>query len=114
MSVSNVDTVRSHAQALLALAQLLDHVENSRAGFNADQYQVIVARLKAKLAEPAPEDVLQAVFRVSPSAALLYENLYYEHAGLSRSSLASSVESERLAVQEIDRISRGSRSDRAT
>jgi hypothetical protein len=113
MSVSNVDTVRSHAQALLALAQLLDHVENSRAGFNADQYQVIVARLKDKLAEPAPEGVLQAVFGISPSAAMIYENMNYEQAGLSRSSLEQSVESERLAVQEIDRISRESRAGRA-
>ncbi|MEY2689992.1 MAG: hypothetical protein RL375_4192 [Pseudomonadota bacterium] len=105
MSVSNIDTARSHGQALLALAQLLDRVENSQAGFHADQYQVIVARLKAALAEPAPQEVLQAVFKVSPSAAVLYENMHYELAGLSRSSLERSVESERLARQEITRIS---------
>ncbi len=109
MSVSNVDTVRSHAQALLSLARLLDHVENSRAGFNADQYQVIVARLKVLLAEPAPEDVLQAVFKLSPSAALMYENMFYEQAGLSSSSLEQSIESEQLAVQAITRIAQASR-----
>ncbi|HJV94793.1 MAG TPA: hypothetical protein VJ608_02100 [Albitalea sp.] len=91
---------------MIALAHLLERFERSTAAVSADQYQLIVSRLKAALSQELPDDALQAVLNAHPAAADLYENMHYEHSGLSRSSLERSISSEILAAQVIARASK--------
>ena len=109
MSASNLDSVRTRLETVIALAHLLERFERSAATVSADQYQLIVSRLKAALLEDLPDDALQAVLNAHPAAAELYENMHYEHSGLSRSSLDRSISSEMLAAQVLARLSKGSR-----
>jgi hypothetical protein len=109
VSTPNVDSTKSTLETAMALARILERVEHSAATVNADQYQVIVARLKSALSEDLPEDALRAVLGAHPSAAELYENMHYVHSGLSRASLERSVSSEMLATQVLARVARASR-----
>jgi hypothetical protein len=110
VSTPNVDSIKSSLQTVIALARILERVEHSAAAVNADQYQVIVARLKSALTEGLPEDALQAVLGAYPSTAELYENMHYVHSGLSRASLERSVSSEMLATRVLARAARGASS----
>jgi len=107
VSTPNVDSAKSRLETVIAFARILEHVERSAAAVDADQYQVIVARLKSALSEDLPQDVLRAVLGAHPSAAELYENMHYVHSGLSRASLERSVTSEMLASQVLARAARG-------
>jgi len=102
----------SHAQfeAAIALAQILERVERGVEPVNADQYQVLVARLKAALSEELPEPALNAILGALPAAAEVYENMHYQLSGLSRSSLERSVSSEMLAAKLLARVSQASKS----
>lgn len=106
MSASNAASVRTRLETVIALAHLLERFERSTAAVSADQYQLIVSRLKAALSQELPDDALQAVLNAHPAAADLYENMHYEHSGLSRSSLERSISSEILAAQVIARASK--------
>jgi hypothetical protein len=64
-----------------------------------------VARLQQILSAPLPEAALAAVLRSYPSAAEVFENLNYAHAGLSCASLECRVLSEVLAARLIQRVS---------
>jgi len=108
VSRPNIDSTKSRLESVMALARILERVEHS-ASVNADQYQVIVARLKSALSEDLPEDALRAVLGAHPSAAELYENMHYVHSGLSRASLERSVSSEMLATQLLARVARAAR-----
>src|SRR3989442_3391403 len=110
MSASNVDSIRSRLETVIALAHLLERFERSAAAVHAGHYQVLVSRLKAALSEDLPDDALQAVLNAHPAAAELYENLHYAHSGLSRSSLERSVSSEKLAAELLTRIAKRARS----
>lgn len=77
MSADSAASIRSRAQVILALAGILEHLDAST-GVNADQYQVVVARLKAALLEPMPAVVLDAVLSGRPAAQTLYENIREE------------------------------------
>jgi hemoglobin-like flavoprotein len=113
MSASNVHSVRTRLEVVIALAHLLERFERSAAAVSADQYRMVVSRLKAALSEPLPEDALQAILNAHPAAAELYENMHYEHAGLSRSTLERSISSEMLAAQVLARLARGSKTSSA-
>ncbi|MEY8877599.1 MAG: hypothetical protein AB9M60_13895 [Leptothrix sp. (in: b-proteobacteria)] len=103
---SSAESVRSNAQAVLALAGLLERIENSPIHVDAAQYQAVVSKLKAALHEPLPGMVLDAVLSGHSAAAEVYENLHYARSGLSRSTLDASVESERLASELLARVAR--------
>ena len=105
VSMPNVDSAKAKLETAIALARILERVERSAAAVDADQYQVIVARLRSALSEDLPADALQAVLGAHPAAAEVYENMHYEHSGLSRSSLERSVSSEMLAPQVLARVS---------
>jgi hypothetical protein len=86
----------------IALAELLHRLEASPRAGDAHQYQQVVRSLTRQLAEIEPGPALDAVLEAFPTAGVLYENLYYEHAGLCRSPLESSLNSElqtRAALQ---------------
>lgn len=97
-------------ETAVALARVLEHVERSPGRLDADQYQMLVARLKAALSEDLPEPALEAILGALPAAAEVYENLHYQFSGLSRSPLERSVASERLAADLLARVSQASKS----
>lgn len=110
MSASNVtDSAKAGLQAVIVLAGILERMERGNASIDANQYRVVVTRLEEALSIELPEALLRAILDAHPAAAELYENMHYEHAGLSRLSLDRSVSTETLAAQAIARISEASR-----
>jgi hypothetical protein len=105
MSSPATASIRSRAQTIASLAGLLEHVEHSAQAPDPGQYRGLVAQLQAALAEPLPDDVLDAVLIGRPAAATVYENLHYARSGLSRSPLDRSVASEQAATQLLARVS---------
>ena len=110
MFESTVKSSHAQLEAAIALAQILERVERGVEPVNADQYQVLVARLKAALSEELPEPALNAILGALPAAAEVYENMHYQLSGLSRSSLERSVSSETLAAKLLVRVSQASKS----
>lgn len=103
MSAIPQATVRSRLENVIALARLLERVENNPVAISADQYQALVHQLKIALGQELPDDAIQAVLGAYPATAELYENQHYAQSGLSRSPLERSVGSEMLASQLIAR-----------
>lgn len=108
MRESTVKSSYAKLETAIALARVLERVERSAEPVNADQYQVLVARLKAALSEDLPEPALNAILGALPAAAELYENMHYQVSGLSRSPLDRSVASEMLAASVLAKASQAS------
>jgi len=106
MSAIPQATVRSRLENLIALAQLLERVENSPVETSADQYQALVHQLKSALGQELPPEALNTVLGAYPATAELYENLHYAQSGLSRSGLEQSVGAELRATQLIARVAK--------
>jgi len=109
MRESTVKSSCAKLETAIALARVLERVERSAEPVNADQYQVLVARLKAALSEDLPEPALNAILGALPAAAELYENMHYQLSGLSRSPLDRSVASEMLAAGVLAKVSQASK-----
>lgn len=88
------------------LSRLLETLERSREPVSPDQYRAVVVRLSAALQAAEPGSALDALLGLFPSAAELYENLHYAHAGLCRSPLEMSLNAERKAVAALRSASR--------
>jgi len=103
-------STRSPARLAVAvlLSQLLERLDRSAEPVGAEQYRSVVRHLKEEFDELGSERALSAVLDAFPSAAELYENLNYQHAGLCRSPLARSLDAELLARQAIECARRGS------
>src|SRR5262245_44596406 len=86
--------VRSRLHTVVALADLLESVETGTARATAEGYRLLVQRLQLALAHDFPVDALLAVLNQYPATSDLYENMHYEHSGLFRAPLRSSVSSE--------------------
>ena len=106
MSTSQNASLKTRLETVIALARLLERVEQSGARVSADQYRELVRRLQQALSVDLPVDALNAVLGAHPSAAELYENMHYERSGLSRVPLDRSVATEMLASQLLHRVSR--------
>lgn len=92
---------------LVVLARVLERLERSAEGVDAEQFRSVVARLTAEL-ESTPHDAgLEAVLDTFPSVAELYENLNYTHAGLCRSGLEPALQAELAARAAIDAAKAG-------
>src|SRR4051794_5730894 len=102
MNRTELASIRHRLENLIALAGLLERVERSPERIGAEQYQQLVARIKHALGKELPAEALQAVLAAHPATAVVYENLHYHQAGLSRSSLERSVASEMLTSQLLD------------
>lgn len=100
---SSQKVIRSRIETIVALAGLLQRVEARTTPIDPGQYRLLVGQLTAALREEIPGEVLNAILTAYPAAAEVYENLHYEHAGLSRAPLERSVASEQLAAQVIAR-----------
>ena len=96
-------TIASHAQleAVISFGRIMERIDRSAAPFSADQYQVVVSRLKTALSRDLPEAALDAILELLPAAADVFENMHYEHSGLSRSSLERSAASEVLTAKVL-------------
>jgi hypothetical protein len=91
---------------LVLLARVLERLEHSPEGVDAEQYRSVVNHLSSELAV-APQDAgLQAVLNACPAAAELYENLNYQHAGLCRATLDAAMASEAAARSAIEKARR--------
>lgn len=93
-------------RVLVTLAQLLERLEVGVRASSADQYQSVVRHLVEELGRLEGDAALDQVLRMFPAASELYENLRYEQAGLCRSPLERSLDSELQARTAIERIAR--------
>lgn len=109
MSQSNSHIRVSNLETAIGLANVLERVERSTQPVNAEQYQLLVSRLKAALSEDLPMPALNAILVALPAAAEVYENMHYEQSGLSRSGLERSVSSELLAASVLRKFSLASK-----
>jgi hypothetical protein len=85
------------------LAELLERLDRSSKPVGAQQYRAVAAKLAGQFAQTPPSAAMHALLETHPSAAELYENLNYAHAGLCRSALDASVRSEADARALIER-----------
>lgn len=83
------------------LAELLERLECSAEPVGAEQYRSVALHLVDELGEVEPGMALGALLDTHPAAAELYENVYYQHAGLCRSALDASLAAERQAKEAI-------------
>src|SRR5215510_8979562 len=100
----SASTIRNRLENVIAVARLLERVEAGAIAADADQYRSLVRKVQAALSEDLPADVLRAVLDAHPAAGEVYENLHYEHSGLSRAPLERSAATELLTRQLLARI----------
>ena len=93
-------------RVVVTLAQLLERLEGSVEAIAAMQYRSVVQHLVEELGQVESDDALDVVLRTFPSTAELYENLHYDQAGLCRSPLEWSLNTEMQARAAIARASR--------
>ena len=103
MATIHSPAVKSKLETFVALARLLEKIDQSSQPLAADQYRSLIDRLKALLSDDLPTDALRALLAHFPATAELYENLNYAHAGLVCTPLDQSIDAERLARQAIER-----------
>jgi hypothetical protein len=89
------------------LAQLLERLDRSSVAVGAEQYRSVVRHLAEEFEQLHTDDGLTKLLDAFPSAAQLYENLNYQHAGLCRSPLDASLDAEQRARAVIERARRG-------
>jgi len=109
MSAHSFALQRSNLENLALLAGMFERVERSGTSLDAQQYLVLVDRLKDALGADLPTEGLNAVLSAHPAAAELYENLHYAHAGLCRSPLEVAVAAESAARDLLSRLAGASR-----
>ena len=95
-----------YAVAVL-LAQLLERLDRSDVPVGAEQYRSVVRHLAEEFDELQSDAGLSKLLDAFPSAAELYENLNYRHAGLCRSPLGIALDAELQARKAIERAQRG-------
>jgi hypothetical protein len=88
---------------VVALAKLLHKLDGSPVQVAPSQYRAVAERLSLALGEAPAGEALDAVLRVFPAAAELYENVQYAHAGLCRQPLEAALNAELLARDVIAR-----------
>ena len=91
-------------RVVVTLAQLLETLENGTARISADQYRSVVRHLADELGTIESGAEFDAILKSFPAAAELYENQRYEQAGLCRSPLERSLNTEQQARSALARI----------
>lgn len=91
----------------ITLAELLQRIEASAQPIGAAQYRRLVRHLAQLLDGLPPGPELDRLLRAFPAAAALYENQHYGVAGLCRTPLEASLNSELTARAAIDRARAG-------
>ena len=90
-------------KAAVSLAALLQRVDAQPQGIGAAQYRQLVLQLGQLLDGLPASDGLQQLLGAFPAAAMVYENRQYAHAGLCRSPLEASLNSEQSARAAIQK-----------
>jgi hypothetical protein len=103
MNVTKSSSLHPDLTVTRVLAALLERLDQSTAAVDPQQYQSVVLRLSDVLCDLDGSQGLGSVLDEFPSAAELYENLHYQHAGLCRTPLDSALSAEHLARQWIAR-----------
>lgn len=85
------------------LAALLERLDNSQIPVDPAQYRSVVLHLEGAFRALPGSVGLGDLLSSHPSAAQVYENLNYAHAGLVRSPLEASLAAEGLARSAIQR-----------
>ena len=106
MNATQPNTRKTDLTVTHVLAELLERLERSAVPVGAEQYRSVVQHLVSELGEVEPGTALGALLDSHPAAAELYENVYYQHAGLCRSALDASLDAERQAKEVLDRAMR--------
>lgn len=101
----NTTTKQTLPRNAALLAGLLERLE---AGNHADaaQYREVAARLAQELQSLPRDKSMDLLLAASPVAATVYENLYYEQAGLCRSRLEDATAAELVAREATARAAR--------
>jgi hypothetical protein len=86
--------VTASLQPLVAMAVMLERLEQLPRGATAEQYREVACRVQALLEAVEPSAELDRVLALLPATAELYENLHYATAGLCRSDLDAAARSE--------------------
>ena len=103
MQVTPTVSIPAALVPLATLARLLQRLEASARPVSAEQYRLVADRLAHELRTAPQGAEFDAVLQAYPAARELYENLYYEHAGLCRSPLEASLHAEQEARRAIAR-----------
>jgi len=85
------------------LASVFAAMESRERRIDAGKYRWLVLQLTETLKLAPPNQDLEAALVALPAAAVVCENMRYEMAGLCRSSLERSLESECQAAAVIQR-----------
>src|SRR5690554_6919563 len=106
MNATKTSSTQSDLTTARVLAALLERLDNSQVPVDGTQYRSVVLHLEHELKLLPADGGLDVLLDSHPSAAQVYENLNYAHAGLVRSSLESSLRAEQLARTAIQRVMR--------
>jgi hypothetical protein len=101
MDTTHTTSSRPPLENVRILSDLLEKLEHSEVPVDAGQYRSVVLHLVHEFGDAGAGGELGQVLDSHPAAAELYENLYYEYAGLCRSSLDASLAAERQARDAI-------------
>jgi len=96
---------------VVLLAQLLERLDRSVVAVGAGQYRSVARHLIEEFDGLQGDAALSDLLDAYPSAAELYENLQYRHAGLCRSPLDLSLDAELQARKAIARAMQGPRAE---
>lgn len=107
MNTTQPVTPKARLAVAHLLAQLLERLDRSAEPVGAEQYRSVVRHLAEEFSELQASPGLSPLLDAFPSAAELYENLNYQHAGLCRSPLEVGLDAELQARQLIERARRG-------
>jgi hypothetical protein len=98
--------VPERLRVLVTLAKLLERLEHSAVRVSAEQYRSVTEHLVRELAAVEHDGTFEKLLTVFPAMAELYENEYYEHAGLCRSPLDASLAAELEAKNVLIRAAK--------
>ena len=87
--------------ALAAMAGLLERLDRQPRGASADQYRGVVHQIQQLLSQAEPGTEFDALLRLAPATAEVYENMCYDRAGLCRSPLEPALNAELEAARVI-------------
>ena len=106
MNDSKTTVSRTQPPVVLMLASLLERLERSPGPIVARQYRWVAQRLAEELRHCPMDERTEAMLAGIPSAAEVWENLHYAHAGLCRQDLDRALAAETAARQIIGRARR--------
>jgi hypothetical protein len=97
---------RTQPPVVLMLASLLERLERSPGPIVARQYRWVAQRLAEELQRCPLDERTEAMLAGIPSAAEVWENLHYAHAGLCRQDLDAALAAEKAASALVARARR--------